>query len=70
MNFLACDGDWVRTADGGATCTGTLHTYTSEEMQSQFGSELTWDQVAELRGEVLGLFCIAFGFLALKRLIK
>lgn len=57
-------------ADGSAICTGTLHTYTSEEMQSLVGSALTWDQVAELRGEVLGLFCIAFGFLALKRLIK
>ncbi|SDH95618.1 hypothetical protein SAMN05216272_104368 [Pseudomonas panipatensis] len=39
-------------------------------MQSQLGSALTWEQVDELRGEVLGLFCIAFGFLVLKRLLK
>ncbi|WP_090262779.1 hypothetical protein [Pseudomonas panipatensis] len=70
MNFLACDGAWAVNADGAAICTGTLHTYTSEEMQSQLGSALTWEQVDELRGEVLGLFCIAFGFLVLKRLLK
>lgn len=70
MNFLACDGEWAASVDGSAICTGTLHVYTSEEMQSQLGSALTWDQVAELRGEVLALFCIAFGFLVLKRLIK
>jgi len=70
VNFLACDGSWTVNAEGATTCTGTLHTYTSEEMRSLLGSDLTWDQVAELRGEVLGLFCIAFGFLVLKRLIK
>lgn len=70
MNFIACDGIWAVSADGSAICTGTLHVVTSEEMQSEFGSALTWDQVAELRGEVLALFCIAFGFLVLKRLLK
>ncbi|MHB9800470.1 hypothetical protein ACYCAX_21970 [Pseudomonas sp. MT3] len=70
MNFLACDGRWALGADGSAICTGTLTVFTREEMQSEFGSALTWDQVAELRGDVLALFCIAFGFLVLKRLLK
>ncbi|MCY1510805.1 hypothetical protein D9M68_451940 [compost metagenome] len=70
MNFLACDGMWATGADGAPRCTGTLHAVTSEEMQSQFGSALTWDQVAELRAEVLTLFAVAFGFLVLRKLLK
>lgn len=70
MNFLACDGNWAQRPDGSAICTGTLKVFTREEMQSEFGSALTWEQVAELRGEVLTLFAIAFGFLVLKRLLK
>ncbi|WP_152226400.1 hypothetical protein [Pseudomonas sp. SCB32] len=70
MNFIACDGRWALGADGSAICTGTLKVFTREEMQSEVGSALTWEQVAEIRGDVLGLFAIAFGFLVLKRLLK
>ncbi|MCY1277698.1 hypothetical protein D9M69_456490 [compost metagenome] len=70
MDFLACDGAWAAGADGAPRCTGILHSVTSDEMQSQFGSALTWDQVAELRGEVLTLFAVAFGFLVLRKLLK
>ncbi|UVW75201.1 hypothetical protein MTX71_30085 [Pseudomonas aeruginosa] len=32
------------------------------------GSQLSWEDVHELKGEVITLFCIAFGFLVLKKL--
>ncbi|MCP1602680.1 hypothetical protein [Pseudomonas citronellolis] len=70
MNFLACEGAWTLRPDGTAACAGALHSLTSEEMRSEVGSALTWDQVAELQGEVITLFALAFGFLVLKRLLK
>lgn len=70
MNFLACDGAWSVGAGGQPTCTGTLVSLTQEEMQALSGSALTWDQVTELQGEVITLFALVFGFLALKKVLK
>lgn len=70
MNFLACEGDWSVGAGGEPICTGTLVSLTSEEMQTLYGSALSWDQVAELQGEVITLFAIVFGFLVLKKALK
>ncbi len=70
MNFLACEGDWSVGVDGEPICTGTLVSLTSEEMQTLYGSALSWDQVAELQGEVITLFAIVFGFLVLKKALK
>lgn len=70
MNFLACDGAWSVGPGGEAICTGTLVSFTQEEMQSLSGSALTWDQVTELQGEVITLFALVFGFLALKKVLK
>lgn len=70
MNFLACEGDWSVGVDGEPICTGTLVSLTSEEMQSLYGAALSWDQVAELQGEVIILFALVFGFLVLKKALK
>lgn len=70
MNFLACEGDWSVGVDGEPICTGTLVSLTSEEMQTLYGSALSWDQVAELQGEVIILFAVVFGFLVLKKALK
>lgn len=70
MNFLACEGDWRVGASGEPLCTGTLVSLTDEEMQSLYGTALTWDQVAELQGEAITLFAVVFGFLVLKKLLK
>ncbi|MDD0844621.1 hypothetical protein [Pseudomonas sp. Gutcm_11s] len=70
MNFLACEGDWSVGAAGEPICTGTLVSLTQEEMQALYGTALTWDQVAELQGEVITLFAVVFGFLALKKALK
>ena len=69
MNFLACDGSWLIGAGGDATCVGALQSITGEEMQTQFGTALSWDEVAELRGDIITLFAIVFGFLVLKKLL-
>ena len=69
MNFLACDGSWTVGSVGEAICVGTLQTVTSEEMQTQFGTALSWDEVSELRGDIITLFAIVFGFLVLKKLL-
>ncbi|MBY9221934.1 hypothetical protein ISG48_24960 [Pseudomonas aeruginosa] len=68
MNFIACDGSWLSGPGGELVCSGSLRTFTGEEMQSQLGSQLSWEDVHELKGEVIMLFCIAFGFLVLKKL--
>jgi hypothetical protein len=70
VNFLACEGDWSVGVDGEPICTGTLVSLTSEEMQTLYGSALSWDQVAELQGEVIILFAVVFGFLVLKKALK
>ena len=70
MNFLACDGDWLQGADGSPICSGSLVDITVEEMQSLYGSALTWDQVSELQGEAIVLFATVFGFLVLKKALK
>ena len=70
MNFLACDGDWSSGASGEPICTGTLVSLSQQEMQSLYGAALTWDDVAELRGEIIVLFAIVFGFLVLKKALK
>ncbi|MDL2176638.1 MAG: hypothetical protein E2594_18405 [Pseudomonas sp.] len=70
MNFLACDGDWLQSADGSPICSGSLVALTVEEMQSLYGSALTWDQVSELQGEAIVLFATVFGFLVLKKALK
>ncbi|WAE53793.1 hypothetical protein [Stutzerimonas frequens] len=70
MNFLACDGDWLQDADGSPICSGSLVALTVEEMQSLYGSALTWDQVSELQGEAIVLFATVFGFLVLKKALK
>lgn len=70
MNFLACDGDWLQGADGPPICSGSLVALTVEEMQSLYGSALTWDQVSELQGEAIVLFATVFGFLVLKKALK
>jgi len=69
MNFLACDGSWQVGAGGESICVGTLQSITGEEMQTQFGTALSWDEVTELRGDVITLFAIVFGFLVLKKLL-
>lgn len=70
MNFLACDGDWRAGQSGEPLCTGTLVSLTEQEMQSLVGAALTWDDVAELQGEVIILFAMVFGFLVLKKVLK
>lgn len=70
MNFLACEGDWLVDASGSLGCTGTLITLTTEELQDLTSSALTWEDVSELRGEVMVLFAVVFGFLVLKSVLK
>jgi hypothetical protein len=70
VNFLACEGDWSVGAGGEPICSGSLIVLTSEEMQTLYGSALSWDQVAELQGEVITLFAVVFGFLVLKKVLK
>ncbi|UUY10483.1 hypothetical protein LRS11_10830 [Pseudomonas sp. J452] len=70
MNFLACEGSWSVGAGGEAICTGSLVSLTEQEMQSLYGTALTWDQVAELQGEIIVLFALVFGFLVLKKVLK
>lgn len=69
MNFLACSSGWVADANGVPVCTGTLVSMSEQEMQSIYGTALTWDHVAELQGEVITLFALVFGFLVLKKLL-
>lgn len=66
MIFLSCDGDVVLSGDH-FTCSGTLHEVTSEEMSGMM--PLTWDDVAELQGEIITLFALVFGFLVLRKLL-
>ncbi len=70
MNFLACEGEWSVGAGGEPICSGTLVTLTEQEMQTQTGAALDWDQVSELQGEIIVLFALAFGFLVLKNVLK
>lgn len=78
MNFIACDGAWLyrfaQTSSGDSvldqtlTCQGTVHTVTSEEMAAANGS-LTWEDVQQYQSEVLTLFCMAFLFVVLRKLL-
>jgi len=70
MNFLACDGDWLLSPDGSPVCSGSLVAVTRGELQANGGSALTWEQVAELQGEIVILFALVFGFLILKKSLK
>lgn len=63
MNLLACDGSWTQS-NGAISCTGTLITVDSANLSH---SGLTIEDAGELRGDVLILFAIVFGFLALKK---
>ncbi|WAB93203.1 hypothetical protein OSS47_04270 [Pseudomonas citronellolis] len=40
MNFVGCDGVWI-TSQGSLTCSGTLYTYTADEMAQLLGSGLS-----------------------------
>ncbi|WP_339514261.1 hypothetical protein [Pseudomonas sp. RL_15y_Pfl2_60] len=70
MNFLACEGDWLVSAEGVPTCNGSLVSLTQQEMQDLNGSALTWDQVSELQSQTIILFATVFAFLILKKLLK
>jgi len=71
MNFLACDGTWSVTA-GGINCTGTLHSFTSENLALEINgsSGISPDDSQFLYEGAISLFTSVFVFLVLKRLIK
>lgn len=66
MIFLSCDGEVVLSGEH-FTCSGALHEVTSEEITGL--TALTWDDVAELQGEIIVLFATVFGFLILRKLL-
>lgn len=59
MNLVACDGTWTQS-EGSLRCTGTL-----VEVPHQPG--LTSEQTSELIDQVIVLFAIVFGVLALRK---
>jgi hypothetical protein len=70
MNFLGCDGSWSVGAAGEISCTGTLTTYTAEEMGALVNPQaLTTEDVQVLTDATLALFAAVFGFLVLKKLL-
>lgn len=56
MNFLGCEGVWQQQGDGSTVCSGTLKTYTVQEMRSELSPALTTAQRYELMGGLLALF--------------
>jgi hypothetical protein len=56
MNFLGCDGIWQTSSDGSTICTGTLQTFTAQEMRDSLSPSLTMAQRAEITTALLGLF--------------
>ena len=68
MNFLACDGDWIRTAGGYLDCAGTLSTVTLDEIRESPLAQLTAEQKGELTVALLGFFCLIFVLVKVRRL--
>lgn len=60
MNFLGCDGAWLVREDGSTLCTGTLQTFTVEEMRTFLTPALTWEQRVEITGAVLALLAFVW----------
>ena len=69
MNFVACSGNWTATTDGTLVCQGELATYTGDQLATLAGA-LSWDDVHQLSGDVLTLFCSVFGFLVLRKALN
>jgi len=70
MNFLGCDGAWAVGAAGEISCTGTLTTYTAEELGGLASpAALSPEDTQLLTDATLGLFAVVFGFLVLKKLL-
>jgi len=56
MNFLGCDGSWLTNADGSTVCSGTLQTFTAQEMRESLTPSLTMAQRGEITTALLVLF--------------
>jgi hypothetical protein len=60
MNFLGCDGVWMKQSDGNTVCDGQLRTYTVQEMRDYLSPALTMQQKAELTGAVIALLTVVW----------
>lgn len=65
-NFLVCDVPFTFEA-GRPVCEGTLSTIAVEDLGGN--AHLTWSQVAEYQDYILLLFAMAFGFLAIRKVL-
>ncbi|MNR14472.1 hypothetical protein D3C85_1309470 [compost metagenome] len=70
MNFLGCDGTWAVGAAGEISCTGTLTTYTAEELGALANpAALSAEDVQVMTDATLALFVAVFGFLVIKKVL-
>lgn len=68
MEFIVCDGTWIRTTSGYLDCNGELSTMTLEEMRETPFTQMTGEQKAQLTGSLLTFFVLIFVLVKLRRL--
>lgn len=68
MEFIVCDGTWIRTASGYLDCNGELSTMTLEELRDIPYAQMTGEQKAQLTGSLLTFFVLIFVLVKLRRL--
>lgn len=66
MNFLVCDVAWAADRFGNPVCRGGFRNVTTEEARTLL-SVMSWDDVAAYKDEIVVLFAVVFGFLALRK---
>lgn len=66
MNFLVCDVAWAVDGSGYPVCPSGFRTVTTEEARTLL-SVMSWDDVAAYKDEIVVLFAVVFGFLALRK---
>lgn len=70
MNFLVCDVPWSLDANGYPFCSSGFRTATTQEVRAEVSDALTWEEVADYQAEIISLFAVVFGFLALRKLLQ
>jgi hypothetical protein len=68
LEFLVCDGTWIRAAGGYLDCDGTVSTMTLQEVRDVSFAQMTAEQKAQLTSSLLGFFCLIFVLIKLRRI--
>lgn len=70
MDFLGCDGMWLKEADGSTRCDGQLKTFTVQEMRDSLTPQMTTAQKAEFTSAAIAFLVLCWIGKRLRRTVN